>query len=79
MAEIDGTPRWRISPYLASMSLVYAWAPDSVYGNSSFTNDTMIQWAKANRISTARYPAGMASYFNWEDPSGVMGEYMNVG
>ena len=34
-----------ISPYLASMSLVYAWAPDVVYGNRTRPNDTMLSWA----------------------------------
>lgn len=62
-----------ISPYLASMSLVYTWAPDAVYGNASRPNATMTDWARANRLTTARYPAGEASYWNWEDPSGVMG------
>ena len=62
---------WRISPYLASMSLVYSWAPDQVYGGS---NSTMSDWSKENGLATARYPAGQASYWNWEDPSGLMGE-----
>ena len=25
-------------------------------------------------LNTARYPAGMTSYWNWENPSGYMGE-----
>jgi len=62
------TPAWVISPYLASMSLVYAWAPDAAYSNG-----TMAQWARSHRINTARYPAGMAAYWNWEAPSGMMG------
>ena len=73
-ALINGVALWTISPYLASMSLVYSWAPDVVYGNSSYRNDTMVKWARAHRLSTARYPAGEASYFNWEDPSGAMGK-----
>ena len=59
---------WTVSPYLASMSLVYAWAPDAAYKNG-----TMAKWAKHHRLNTARYPAGMASYWNWEEPSGYMG------
>lgn len=50
------------------MSLVYAWAPDRAYSNG-----TMAAWAKSNHLHTARYPAGMASYFNWENPTGQMG------
>ena len=44
---------------------------DALYGNS---NTTMSDWSKSNGLVTARYPAGMASYWNWEDPSGTMGE-----
>lgn len=65
---------WMISPYLASMSLVYSWAPDSVYGNKTHPNSTMTRWARQRGIATARYPAGQASYWNWEDPSGAMGK-----
>ena len=60
---------WTISPYLASMSLVYAWAPD----RAGYQNGTMASWATEHRINTARYPAGMAAYWNWEEPSGYMG------
>ena len=67
-------PTRTISPYLASMSLVYAWAPDVVYGNASRPNSTMAMWARAHKLRTARYPAGEASYWNWEDPSGAMGK-----
>jgi hypothetical protein len=59
---------WTVSPYLASMSLVYAWAPDAAYKNG-----TMAEWARHHHINTARFPAGMASYWNWEEPSGYMG------
>jgi hypothetical protein len=59
---------WQISPYLATMSLVYSWAPDAIYKNGSMAN-----WAKQNKLATARYPAGEASYYNWENPSGLMG------
>ena len=52
---------------------MYTWAPDAVYGNASTPNATMTNWARENRLTTARYPAGEASYWNWEDPSGVMG------
>lgn len=54
--SVSSTAAWNISPYLASMSLVYAWAPDAAYGNG-----TMAQWARSHHINTARYPAGMAS------------------
>ena len=47
---------WVISPYLASMSLVYAWAPDAAYKNG-----TMAAWARRHRLHTARFPAGMAA------------------
>ena len=50
------------------MSLVYVWAPDAAYENG-----TMAAWAKVNHLNTARFPAGMASYWNWENPSGFMG------
>ena len=65
---IDSTEKWNISQYLASMSLVYTWAPDRAYANG-----TMAAWAKENKLHTARYPAGTASYFNWENPTGQMG------
>ena len=71
--SIGGGPDRAISPYLASMSLVYSWAPDAVYGNASRPNSTMADWARKHRLATARYPGGEASYWNWEDPSGVMG------
>ena len=77
MATVDlsiGAPTHTISPYLASMSLVYSWAPDAVYGNASRPNSTMVDWARLHRLHTARYPAGEASYWNWEDPSGAMGK-----
>ena len=57
-----------VSPYLASMSIVYAWAPDRAYANG-----TIGAWAKEHKLNTARYPAGMAAYWNWEVPSGYMG------
>ena len=44
---------------------------DALYGKS---NTTMSDWSKSNGLVTARYPAGMASYWNWEDPSGTMGQ-----
>lgn len=53
-----GAPLWTISPFLASISLVYSWNPDHIYGNSTFTNDTVREWAIDNGINTARYPAG---------------------
>mmetsp|Transcript_22243 Transcript_22243/g.63118 ORF Transcript_22243/g.63118 Transcript_22243/m.63118 type:complete len:576 (+) Transcript_22243:67-1794(+) len=67
--HIDLKPQWQISQYLSSMSLVYAWAPDAVY-----QNHTIAKWAKQHRVATARFPAGMASYWNWENPTGRMGE-----
>eukprot|EP00041_Stephanoeca_diplocostata_P035070 m.1224826 g.1224826 ORF g.1224826 m.1224826 type:complete len:595 (+) comp24627_c0_seq9:70-1854(+) len=60
--------QWVISHYLAAMSFVYCWAPDRVYSNG-----TMVQWARKNNVATARYPAGTASYWDWEHPSGNMG------
>lgn len=57
-----------VSPYLASMSIVYCWARDAMYSNG-----TMAAWARRNGLHTARYPAGTASYWNWENPSGIMG------
>ena len=71
--SVGGGPERAISPYLASMSLVYSWAPDAVYGNASRPNSTMADWARKHHLATARYPGGEASYWNWEDPSGVMG------
>lgn len=67
--EVDYAPRWRISPYLSSLSLVYCWAPDAVYGNGS-----LARWAREQRVATARFPAGTASYWNWENPTGMMGQ-----
>eukprot|EP00040_Diaphanoeca_grandis_P031659 m.189837 g.189837 ORF g.189837 m.189837 type:complete len:476 (-) comp32388_c2_seq2:159-1586(-) len=64
--DVDGGAT--ISPYLASMSLVYSWAPDAVYANGS-----IIAWANRTGLKTARYPAGTASYWNWENPTGQMG------
>eukprot|EP01048_Picozoa_sp_COSAG05_P021490 COSAG05_NODE_3970_length_1744_cov_4.354407_1_plen_495_part_10 len=66
---VSNEPSWTVSPYLASMSLVYAWAPDAAYKNG-----TMAKWAAQHRLNTARFPAGMASYWNWEEPSGLMGK-----
>jgi hypothetical protein len=65
---VNATPGAPISPFLSTYSLVYAWAPDAVYQNG-----TLAEWARVNRVATARYPAGMASYFNWENPTGQMG------
>ena len=59
----------QISPYLATLSLVYSWAPDAAYANGSIA-----KWARKRGITTARYPAGENSYWNWENPSGQMGE-----
>lgn len=68
--EITMDARWTISPYLSSMSLVYAWAPDAVY----VKNGSLSEYARQHRVATARYPAGMASYWNWEEPTGIMGQ-----
>merc|ERR1712232_1333393 len=35
---------------------------------------TMADWSRKAGLHTARYPAGEASYWNWEDPSGTMGK-----
>jgi hypothetical protein len=67
----NGTAAWTISPYLASMSLVYEWAPDYLYNTS--LNGSITAWARRNRINIARYPAGQDSAWNWENPSGYMG------
>eukprot|EP00947_MAST-08B_sp_MAST-8B-sp1_P001296 g1296.t1 len=72
-ATISELPLWKVSPFLASYSLVYSWAPDRLYGNETYKNDTLLRFARAHGLATARYPAGEASYWNWEDPSGVMG------
>ena len=45
-----------------------------VYGNSTYQNRTTAEMARSAGVATARYPAGMASYYNWEDPSGTMGK-----
>ena len=69
LLSVGAICKWTISPYLASMSLVYAWARDA----AGYKNGTIATWATENRLETARYPAGMASYWNWESPSGEMG------
>ena len=73
---VDASQPRAISPYLATMSIVYAWAPDAMYGvNASVgANDTMAAWARSNNVAAVRYPGGQASYCNWEDPSGIMGQ-----
>lgn len=71
--DIGNDSMWTISRYLASMSLVYSWAPDKYYGTATGQNTTLAAWAVRNKLATARWPAGEASYFNWEDPSGRMG------
>ena len=68
---VNDTAAWTISPYLASMSLVYQWAPDYLYNTS--INGSVTAWAKKHRINIARYPAGQSSFWNWEHPSGYMG------
>jgi len=50
------------------MSFVYAWAPDKVYQNGS-----VAAYARSIGVTTARYPAGQASYWDWENPIGKMG------
>ena len=44
--NIATTRSWRISPWLASMSLVYVWAPDAAYENG-----TMARWSRASGSS----------------------------
>ena len=66
--QLNGTASWTISPYLASMSLVYQWAPDYLYNTS--INGSITKWAKQHRLNIARYPAGQNSLWNWEKPSG---------
>jgi hypothetical protein len=53
------------------MSLVYSWAKDYYYDPKQ--NGSVTSWAKQNRLNIARYPAGEASFWNWEAPSGYMG------
>ena len=69
--SVNATSSWTISPYLASMSLVYQWAPDEMYNTSQ--NGSITKWAKRNHLNIARYPAGQSSLWNWEAPSGWMG------
>jgi hypothetical protein len=69
--RVNGTTAWTISPYLASMSLVYSWAPDYLYNTT--INGSITRWAKRHRINIARYPAGQDSLWDWEKPSGYMG------
>jgi hypothetical protein len=41
---VNATAAWDISPYLASMSLVYAWAPDYLYNTS--INGSITKWCE---------------------------------
>ena len=68
---VNSTAAWTVSPYLASMSLVYEWAPDYHYDIK--LNGSITKWAKKHQLKIARYPAGQASQWNWESPSGYMG------
>lgn len=69
VATVKAVPTRIISPWLASMSMVYSWAPDKLYVG----NDTIVSWGVKTGVRTARYPAGQNSYWNWEQPSGLMG------
>lgn len=69
-ATVESVPAWTISRWLATMSLVYCWAPDA----AGYANGSIASWAKATKMTTARFPAGTASYWNWENPSGYMGQ-----
>ena len=68
--SVGSLPNGTVSPYLSTMSIVYAWAPDS----AGYSNGTIARWAQANHVNTVRFPAGMASYWNWENPSGCVGK-----
>jgi hypothetical protein len=59
--SVASRPSWTVSPWLATMSLVYCWAPDA----AGYKNGTMARWANTHRFNTARFPAGTASYWNW--------------
>jgi hypothetical protein len=59
LLRVSGTSTRRISPYLASMSIVYAWAPD----RAGYANGTIGRWAARHHLNTARFPAGMAAYW----------------
>ena len=66
---ISENSKWSISPYLATIHLLYTNAADGVYNNG-----TMGTWVKEKNIRSARYPGGtVAAYWDWENPCGGMG------
>ena len=66
--EINNSSKWTISPYLASMHMLYTNGADGVY------DEKMIEWVKKNNIISGRFPGGTtASYWDWEHPCGLMG------
>ena len=68
-ASVADTPSLTLSPLLAGIHIVYCWAPTAVYGNG-----TIAAWAHSHGVKIARFPGGTASYWNWEDPTGIMGQ-----
>ncbi len=59
--------KWTISPYLNGMHFVYPMESDAIYADGRITD-----WAKENRIGTARFPGGtVVKYWSWDDPTGV--------
>ena len=66
---ISENSKWSISPYLATIHLLYTNAADGVYNNG-----TMGTWVKEKNVRSARYPGGtVAAYWDWENPCGGMG------
>ena len=66
---ISKDAKWTISPYLATIHLLYTNAADGVYNNG-----TMGNWVKEKNVRSARYPGGtVAAYWDWENPCGGMG------
>eukprot|EP00730_Choanoeca_flexa_P014595 TRINITY_DN6437_c0_g1_i2.p2 TRINITY_DN6437_c0_g1~~TRINITY_DN6437_c0_g1_i2.p2 ORF type:complete len:267 (+),score=22.45 TRINITY_DN6437_c0_g1_i2:1003-1803(+) len=67
--SIDSRSAFTLSHSLSGIHIVYCWAPSSLYGNGTFAT-----WANNASVHTARYPGGTASYWNWQRPTGYMGQ-----
>ena len=66
--EIAKDSKWIISPYLATIHMLYTNGADGVYNNG-----TMATWVKENKVRAGRYPGGTtAAYWDWENPCGKM-------
>ena len=66
--DIANSSKWIISPYLATIHMLYTNGADGVYNNG-----TMATWVKENKVRAGRYPGGTtAAYWDWENPCGVM-------